>query len=99
MGVAVPVCVTIHADLPVGERTQTVPHGLLPRAEPEIRPGRFRLEYPYMLPIAIGVASVANGAGVGPQIAGRVPGRRPVRSLGRLFLLTGVITMIEAFVA
>lgn len=45
------------------------------------------------------VPGVIIGGQIGPQIAKRVPEQRLVRSLGWLFLLIGVITLIEAFVA
>jgi hypothetical protein len=43
------------------------------------------------------VPGVIIGGQIGPQIARRVPEQRLVRSLGWLFLLIGVITLVEAF--
>ena len=42
------------------------------------------------------VPGVIIGGQIGPQIARRVPDQRLVRSLGWLFLLIGVITLVEA---
>ena len=42
------------------------------------------------------VPGVIIGGQIGPQIARRVPEQRLIRSLGWLFLLIGVITLLEA---
>lgn len=60
----------------------------------------------WLFPVAIVIAAVANGAGIGGVIIGgqlgpafirRVPEQRLIRSLGWLFFAIAGLTIFEAF--
>ena len=46
---------------------------------------------------AFSVPGVIIGGQIGPQISKRVPGQKMIRSLGGLFLIVGLVTLVEAF--